>query len=166
MKLYSLLLYPGNKLVEVAGGDRWAASGRADDSGAAVAHIAFSALAKYYIVVLACLGGNKQGFFNFPVSIIGTQKKYTTTGLGPRKNREMAGVDDLVVYIQTAVFYNSLHIHHQIVHTSHFPIFSRTQSGGGVYLWGPNIRSNSHRSAFALWPNTPVFSSGSWSPAC
>ena len=43
-----------------------------------------------------------------------------------------------VVYIQTAVFYSSLHIHHQIVHTSHFPIFSRPQPGGGVYLWGPN----------------------------
>jgi len=50
----------------------------------------------------------------------------------------MAGVDDLVVYIQTAVFYRSLHIHHQIVHTSHFPIFSMPQPGGGVYLWGPN----------------------------
>ena len=71
--------------------------------------------------------------------LIGTPKIYTTTGLGPRKNREMAGVDDLVVYIQTAVFNSSLHIHHQVVHTSHFPIFSRSQSGG-VYLWDPNIR--------------------------
>ncbi len=63
----------------------------------------------------------------------------------------MAGVDDLVVYMQTAVkysslyiesvvFYNSLHIHHQIVHTSHFPIFSRLQPGGDVYLRGPKIR--------------------------
>jgi len=69
---------------------------------------------------------------------IGTPKIYTTTGFGPRKNREMAGVDDLVVYIQTAVFYSSLHIHHQIVHASHFPIFSRPKPGGGVYLWGPN----------------------------
>jgi len=37
---------------------------------------------------------------------------YTTTGLGPRKNREMAGVDDLVVYMQTAVKYRSLYILH------------------------------------------------------
>ena len=37
---------------------------------------------------------------------------YATTGLGPRKNREMAGVDDLVVYMQTAVKYSSLYIHH------------------------------------------------------
>jgi len=36
---------------------------------------------------------------------IGTPKIYTTTGFGPRKNREMAGVDDLVVYMQTAVKY-------------------------------------------------------------
>jgi len=42
----------------------------------------------------------------------GTPKIYTTTGLGPRKNREMAGVDDLVVYVQTAVKYSSLYIHH------------------------------------------------------
>jgi len=70
---------------------------------------------------------------------VGTPKIYTTTGLGPRKNREMAGVDDLVVYMQTAVKYSSLHIHHQIVHTSHFPIFSRPQPGGGVYLWGPEL---------------------------
>ena len=69
----------------------------------------------------------------------GTPKIYTMTGLGPRKNREMAGVDDLVVYMQTAVKYNSFYIHHQIVHTSHFPIFSRPQPGGVVYLWGPKI---------------------------
>jgi len=70
--------------------------------------------------------------------VIGTPEIYTTTGLGPRKNREMAVVDDLVVYMQTAVkywtfyihhpggaavFHSSLHIHHQIVHTSHLPIF-------------------------------------------
>jgi len=30
---------------------------------------------------------------------IGTPEMFTTTGLGPRKNREMAGVDDLVVYM-------------------------------------------------------------------
>ena len=89
----------------------------------------------------------------------GTPKIYTTTGFGPRKNREMAGVDDLVVYMQTVVkyntfyihhpgvvyiesvvFYHSLHIHHQIVHTSHFPIFSRPKPGGGVYLWGPKAK--------------------------
>ena len=70
---------------------------------------------------------------------MGSPKIYTTTGLGPRKNREMAGVDDLVVYMPTAVKYNSLYIHHQIVHTSHFPIFSRPKPGGGVYLWGVNL---------------------------
>ena len=85
----------------------------------------------------------------FVLYFIRTPKMYTTTGFGPRKNREMAGVDDLVVYmqtavkyntfyIQTAVFYSSSHIHHQIVHTSYFPIFSRPKPGGGVYLWGPN----------------------------
>ena len=42
----------------------------------------------------------------------GTPKIYTTTGLGPRKKREMAGVDDLVVYMQTAVKYNTFYIHH------------------------------------------------------
>jgi len=75
----------------------------------------------------------------------------------------MAGVDDLVVYMQTAlntavciyttpgalrapgvvyiesvVFYSSLRIHYQIVHTRHFPIFCMPKPGGGVYLWGPN----------------------------
>jgi len=75
----------------------------------------------------------------------------------------MAGVEDVVVYMQTAVKYNSLYIHHpgtlrapgvvyiesvvfdnslhirhHIVHTIHFPIFSRPQPGGGVYLLGPN----------------------------
>ena len=44
-----------------------------------------------------------------------------------------------VVYIESVVFYSSLHIHHQIVHTSHFPIFSRPNPRGGVYLWGPNV---------------------------
>ena len=46
------------------------------------------------------------------VHIFGTPKIYTTTGFGPRKNREMAGVDDLVVYMQTAVKYNTFYIHH------------------------------------------------------
>jgi len=44
--------------------------------------------------------------------LFGTPKIYTTTGLGPRKNREMAGVDDLVVYIQTVIKYNTFYIHH------------------------------------------------------
>jgi len=71
--------------------------------------------------------------------LIGTPNIYTTTGFGLRKNREMAGVDDLMGYIESVVFYSSLHIHHLIVHASHFPIFSRPQPGGGVYLWGPNL---------------------------
>ena len=44
-----------------------------------------------------------------------------------------------VLYIESVLFYSSLHIHHQIVHTSHFSIFSRPKPGGGVYLWGPDI---------------------------
>jgi len=39
---------------------------------------------------------------------MGTSKIYTSTWFGPGKNREMAGVDDLVVYKQTAVKYSSL----------------------------------------------------------
>jgi len=88
---------------------------------------------------------------------IGIPKIYTNTSFRPRKNKEMAGVDNLVVYmqsavkhstfyihpgvvyIQTGVFYSSLHIHHQMVHTSHFTIFSRPEPGGGVYLRGPNF---------------------------
>ena len=69
---------------------------------------------------------------------LGPQRYKPPPGLGLDKNMEIAGVDDLVVYIQTAVFYSSLHIHHQMVHTSHFPIFSRPKPGGGVYLWGPH----------------------------
>jgi len=98
--------------------------------------------------------------------IVGTPKIYTATGFGPTKNTEMAGVNHLVVYmqpavkiqhflytpprgreappgvvyIQTAVFYSSLHIHHQKVHTSLFPIFSWPRPGGGVYIsLGPPI---------------------------
>jgi len=44
--------------------------------------------------------------------VLRTPKMYTTTGCGPRKNREMAGVDHLVVYLQTAVKYNTFYIHH------------------------------------------------------
>jgi len=40
-------------------------------------------------------------------------------------------------HIWSVVFYSSLHIHHQIVHTSHFPICSGPKPDGGVYLWGP-----------------------------
>jgi len=36
-----------------------------------------------------------------------------------------------LVYIQTAVFYSSLHIHLQMVQSSHFPIFSWPKPGGG-----------------------------------
>ena len=43
---------------------------------------------------------------------LGTQKIYTTTGFGPRKNTEMAGVDYLAVYMQFAIKYSSLYIHH------------------------------------------------------
>jgi len=40
-------------------------------------------------------------------SNFGTPKIYTTTGFGPRRHREIAGVDDLAVYMQTAVKYNT-----------------------------------------------------------
>jgi len=97
--------------------------------------------------------------------ILRNPKIYTTTGLGPRKNREMAGVDDLVVYMQTVVKYSSLYIHHPggasrprggvyrnccilqqfaytppNIHTSHFPIFSRPEPGRGinVTIWVQN----------------------------
>jgi len=43
---------------------------------------------------------------------IGAPKIFTTTGFEPRKNREMAGVDDLVVYVQTVVKYDTFYIHH------------------------------------------------------
>jgi len=94
--------------------------------------------------VICSLSSKFRGLPNVPpgtsgVSLIGTPKIYTTTGFGLKKNRKMAGVQDLVVYIQTAVFHSSLHIHDQIVHTSHSPIFSRPKPGGGVYLWGPNL---------------------------
>ena len=51
----------------------------------------------------------------------------------------MAGVDDMVVYMQTVLKCNTFYIHHQIVHTSHFPIFFKPKPGGGVYLWGPHV---------------------------
>ena len=47
---------------------------------------------------------------------------YTTTG---------ARSAPVVVYIQTAVFWSSLHIHQEMVYTSHFLIFSRPKPGGG-----------------------------------
>ena len=53
-----------------------------------------------------------QTTFQLVSLFIGTPKIYTTTGFGPRKNRERPGVDDLVVYMQTAVKYSSLYIHH------------------------------------------------------
>jgi len=43
--------------------------------------------------------------------VFGTPKIYTTTGFGPRKKREMSAVDDLV-YMQTAVKYNTFYMHH------------------------------------------------------
>jgi len=43
-----------------------------------------------------------------PMGPIRTPKIYTTTGFGPGKNREIPGVDHLVVCMQTAVKYTSL----------------------------------------------------------
>ena len=53
---------------------------------------------------------------------------YTTTG---------ALRATVVVYIESVVFFSSLHIHQEMVYTSYSLIFSRTKSGGGVYFWGP-----------------------------
>jgi len=49
------------------------------------------------LVEQAPKGTNHMQLF-YVAYIIGTPKIYTTTGFGSRKNREMAGVDDLVVY--------------------------------------------------------------------
>jgi len=73
---------------------------------------------------------------------MGTPKICTTTGFGPRKNREMAGVDDLVVYVQTSVKYNTFYIHH--------PGGAMRHRGGVyanccAYLWGPNWRYREKR---------------------
>jgi len=40
------------------------------------------------------------------------QLSHITTGLGPRKNRKMSDVVDLVMYIQTTVKYITFYIHH------------------------------------------------------
>jgi len=75
----------------------------------------------------------------------------------------MSAVDHFLVYMQPAVKYRSLYIHHpggaarprggvyrgccilgslhvheEIVYTSHFLIFSRPKPGGGVYIWCPH----------------------------
>jgi len=60
---------------------------------------------------------SKHFFTEWPdMANLSREKKYTTPGA-----RSTPGV----VYKQTGVFYSSLHIHHQIVHSSHFPIFSK-----------------------------------------
>ena len=41
-----------------------------------------------------------------------------------------------VVYIETAVFFCSLHIQQGLVYTSHFLVFSRLKPGGGVNIYG------------------------------
>ena len=43
---------------------------------------------------------------------MGTPKIYTTTGFGPRKNKKIAGVYHVLVYMQTVVKYNTFYIHH------------------------------------------------------
>ena len=52
---------------------------------------------------------------------------YTTTG---------ALRAPVVVYIESVVFGVSLHIHQEMVYTSHYLIFSRPKPGGGVYIYG------------------------------
>jgi len=58
------------------------------------------------------LGTHTLTFLTLAHPTFGTPKIYTSTGFGPRQNREMAGVDHLVVYMQTAVKYNTFYIHH------------------------------------------------------
>ena len=40
----------------------------------------------------------------------------------------------VVVYIESVVFWVSLHIHQEIIYTSHFLIFSKPKPDGGVYI--------------------------------
>jgi len=72
------------------------------------------------------------------LSNMGTPYIYTTTGLGLRKNRKMAGawhffvymhIAPVVVYIQAALYLGGVHIHREIVYASHFLIFSRANPG-------------------------------------
>ena len=60
---------------------------------------------------------------------------YTTTGFGPRKNKKIDGVYHVLVYVQTVVFWGSLHVHQEMAYTSHFLNFSRPKPGGGVYIY-------------------------------
>jgi len=85
---------------------------------------------------------------------------HTTSGFGLRKNTKIAGVYNFLVYMQTASKYCSLYIHHhgsakrphvgeyrkcccfgilhihkEIVYTSHFLIFSWPRPGGDVYIY-------------------------------
>ena len=81
-----------------------------------------------------------------------------TTGFGPREKKKVAGEYHFLVYMQTAQICSNthkarlrrsappwccvfaaclsiLHIHQEIVCTSHFLIFSRPGPGGGVYVY-------------------------------
>jgi len=51
---------------------------------------------------------------------------YTTTG---------ALRAAVVVYIESVVLWGSLHIHQEMVYTSHVLIFSRPKTWGGVYIY-------------------------------
>ena len=97
---------------------------------------------------------------------VGTPCIYTTTGFGLRRRSKMAGVYDFLVYMQffqicsnthkahlrhaprgraaplwwwcvcVVACLSSLHIHQEVVYTSHFLICSRRKPGGGVYVHG------------------------------
>ena len=60
---------------------------------------------------------------------------YTTTGLGPRQKRKMAGVYYFLVYMRADPKYSNLYIQKEMVYTSHFIIFSKPKPGGGVYIY-------------------------------
>ena len=102
---------------------------------------------------------------------------YTTTGLGLRKNKKMVGVYHFLVYMQTApnyrIFYihhhgcaqrprggvytncgivGSLHIHKEMLYTSHFLFFLGPNPVVVYIFWGPYINELSSRATMeAHW---------------
>ena len=101
--------------------------------------------------------------------MFGTPKIYTTTGFAPRKNKEMAGVDDVVVYMQIAVKYNTFYIHHpggakrfrgwcifKLLYFTRVCIYTTKSSTPAISLFilGPNpvvVKKKVLRIGFAWW---------------
>ena len=76
---------------------------------------------------------------------------YTSTGFGLRKNKKMAGVDHFLVYMQTAVKYSCLYVHHpgggaappglyKLWYFTAVCIYTKTWSTPDIFLFflGPN----------------------------